>query len=67
MEQRSEVEKAVAGLGEYSLTSAYQHLGVETKRWFLKTEAQRKRAIAKIMTAKLVESVESRGSVNSAL
>ena len=36
MEQRSEGEKAVAGLGEYNLTSAYQHLGVETKRWFSK-------------------------------
>ena len=65
MEQRSEVEKAVAGLGEYSLTSAYQHLGVETKRWFLKTEAQRKRAIAKFMTAKLVESVESQEAVST--
>ena len=40
MEQRSEVEKAVAGLVEYNLTSVYRHLGVETKRWFLKTEAQ---------------------------
>ena len=63
MEQRSEVEKAVAGLGEYNLTSAYQNLGVETKRWFLKTEAQRKRA--KFMTAKLVESVESQEAVST--
>ena len=65
MEQRSEVEKAVAGLGEYNLTSAYRHLGVEMKRWFLKTEAQRKRAIAKFMTAKLVESVESQEAVST--
>lgn len=66
MEQRSEVEKAVAGLGEYNLTSAYRHLGVVTKCWFLKTEAQRKRAIAKFMTAKLVESVESQEAASTA-
>ena len=54
-EQRSEVEKAVVGMGEYQLLSTYQHLGVETKRWFLKTEQQRKGTITRFMNAQLVE------------
>lgn len=54
-EQRSEVEKAVAGMGEYQLLSTYQHLGVEMKRWFLKTEQQRKGTITRFMNAQLVE------------
>ncbi len=59
LEQRSEVEKAVAGLGEYYLTSEYQHLGVATKRWFQKTKPQRQWAIARFMNAKLVDSLQS--------
>ena len=66
MEQRSEIEKAIAGLGEYHLTSAYQNLGVETKRWFMKTEPQRKRSIAKFMNAKLVESLDPQMGMKAA-
>lgn len=42
IEQKSENEKAIEGLGEYRLTSAYRSLGMEMKRWFMKTEPQRK-------------------------
>ena len=42
MKQRSEVEKAVAGRGEYNLTSAYRHLGVETKSFFSKLKLNRR-------------------------
>jgi len=66
MEQRSDIEKAIAGLGEYHLTSTYQNLGVETKHWFMKSEPQRKRTIAKFMNANLAESFDPQMGMKAA-
>jgi len=66
MEQRSEIEKAIAGLGEYHLTSAYRNLGVETKHWCMKSEPQRKRTIVKFMNANLAESFDPQMGMKAA-
>ena len=44
-QQREEVEKAVAGLGEYRICTSYSHLSIQTKQWFQKTEKQRLRVL----------------------
>ena len=55
VEQRAEIEKAVAGLGEYQLAAAYRDMAVDTKHWFMKSEPQRKWAVARFMNARLAQ------------
>jgi len=43
--QKKEIQKAVANLGEYRLTSDYHHLGVESRKFFQMSESQREKIV----------------------
>ena len=49
IDQSQEVEKAVIGMGEYCFKPAYQHLTVDTARWFQMTLEQRQRYMKKVI------------------
>ena len=55
--QRKEVEKAVAGIGEYRLIEPYKHLSVDTRRFFQMSDKQREKTIKVVFTTPL-EAVE---------
>ena len=46
--QRKEIEKAVAGFGEYRLVEAYKHLAIDTRKFFQMSDKQREKAISKL-------------------
>ena len=45
LEQQREIERAVAGLGEYKLVADFEHLSVTPQKWFKMNEAQRRRKV----------------------
>jgi len=55
--QKKEIQKAIANLGEYRMASDYQHLGVESRKFFQMSENQRERAFNNFFSAGLVEDV----------
>ena len=48
IDQSQEVEKAVIGMGEYRFKPAYQHLNVETTKWFKMSPEQRQKHMKKV-------------------
>ena len=51
--QKKEVEKAVAGIGEYRLVEAYRHLAVDTRKFFQMSDKQREKAVNAVFTTSL--------------
>ena len=51
--QRKEIEKAVAGIGEYRLVEAYKHLAIDTQRFFQMLDKQCEKAIKAVFTTPL--------------
>jgi len=52
-EQKKEIEKACAGLGEYRLVEEYEDLGCESRKFFLMTEKQRQMKVNALFTTPL--------------
>ena len=52
--QQKEVEKAIYRMGEYKFKESYQHLEIESARWFKMTHDQRRNAIQKVMKEKCI-------------
>ena len=52
-EQKREVERAVATMGEYRLSQEYSHLAVSAQKWFILNEQQRQRCINRFSKAKI--------------
>ena len=48
IDQSQEVEKVVIGMGEYRFKPAYQHLNVETTKWFKMSPEQRQKHMKKV-------------------
>ena len=55
--QRKEIEKAVAGIGEYRLVELYKHLAIDTRKFFQMSDKQREKAVKAVFTTSL-EAVE---------
>ena len=53
--QRKEIEKAAAGIGEYRLVEQYKHLAVDARKFFQMSDKQREKSIKAIFTTPLVE------------
>jgi hypothetical protein len=52
LEQQTEVEKAIIGIGQYTIRNEYQQFQVESSKWFAKfNEDQKKNALKKFHTA----------------
>ena len=51
--QQKEVERAVAGSGEYRIVSQYSHLGCTHQKWFKTNQQQRENKINRFMKATL--------------
>jgi conjugal transfer/entry exclusion protein len=49
-DQSQEVEKAVIGMGEYHFKPAYQHLNVDTTKWFNMSPEQRQKHMKKVIS-----------------
>ena len=58
-QQKAEIERAVVNTGEYRLRAEYQHLSVESSKWFKLSNEQRRRKIEKFMKAPLAEDAPS--------
>ena len=53
LEQKKEIERAVATAGEYRVASQYSELAVTSQKWFKMTEQQRFQKIQKFMKANI--------------
>ena len=62
LEQRREVERAVAGLGEYKLVANFEHLSVTPQKWFKMNEAQRRRKVQQFFRASMDTTQPDSGS-----
>ena len=51
--QKKEVEKAVAGIREYRLVEAHRHLVVDTRKFFQMSDKQREKAVNAVFTTSL--------------
>ena len=54
IDQHKEIEKAIYGMGEYKFKESYQHLEIESAKWFKMTPDQRRNAIRKVMNEKCI-------------
>ena len=55
--QRKEIEKAVAGIREYRLVELYKHLAIDTRKFFQMPDKQHEKAVKAVFTT-LLEAVE---------
>ena len=53
-DQKQEIDKAVVGIGEYTLSYPYLSYGVQAKDWFKKSQKQRDRILDRFGKAKLL-------------
>jgi hypothetical protein len=58
--QKKEVEKAVAGIGEYRVIEEYKHLSVDSRKFFQMSDKQREKAIKAVFTTQLEAVVSAR-------
>ena len=53
--QKKEIEKAVAGMGEYQISEQYKHFEVPARKFFQMTTKQKEKHIKSFLTAPLVD------------
>ena len=55
--QKQEIERAVAGVGEYQITEEYKHFKVATRKFFQMTQKQKDKHIKAFFSSPLISSV----------